>query len=241
MSGTPTRSSSTPASTNDGTVNLLVNPQAFTMYFYSPSTTSMVTVVSGAPVGTFYSTNPPTTNSPTAIFLPIPPKALDLTDAVAAERQAGFNGGMEQAELNYYQENGKPIRLVWALFTGEAYPRVVSAASGAVLSPFVAFDDKVADYNKLAADTQAALARMKATGRPGARSAWAAEGLLFWAGNSEGGGSQPESPAGSSGDEDQSYENTVGAQNAFDDGNPDAQARFDAGTPTEVDQDNYSN
>ncbi len=153
------------APSNDGTVNLLVNPSAFTMYFYSPSTTSGLAIVSAAPVGTFYGTNPPAT-SPGTIFRPISPQALDLTDAVAAVRQVGFNGGMSQAEMYFCQENGKPIRLIWALFTGEPYPRVVSAASGAVLSPFVAFDDKVADYNQLAAETQAAIARMRGSRRP---------------------------------------------------------------------------
>ncbi len=152
--------------------------------------------------------------------------------------------------MSFEQKNGKPMRLVWVLDTDEMYPRLVSAATGAVLSPFEVFDDKVADYNKLAAETQAAVARMRQSMGPRRRGAqnnggeWTSAGIHYWSGDSQEGSSGEHSSQDASGnsseEEDNTYDNSVGAQNAWENGDSDAEARFDAGTPTETDQSSYS-
>jgi hypothetical protein len=78
---------------------------------------------------------------------------------------------------------------------------------------------------------------------------WTSAGIHYWSGDSEGGSSEGGSQQGSSQqgssdngsqEEDNTWDNSVGAQNAWENGDSDAEARFDAGTPTEVDQTNYS-
>jgi hypothetical protein len=223
----------------DGTVNILANPQAFTITFGSPSTMTAFTLVSALPTGSFVPN--PGARLPTVDYLPIGPQALDLTDAYKSVRLFGFTGPISQARLYYGHENGKPERLVWSLDAGGAYPWIVSGASGAILSPFEVLDDKVADYNKLAAQTQAAVAanlrsRQRHPGAQGAGGTWLESGMHFWSaeGNGGGGGS-----GGSSGGEEDTWDNEVAAQNAWEDGNSGAEARIDAGEPTVEDQTNY--
>lgn len=222
----------------DGTVNILANPQAFTLTFGSPSAKAAYTVVSVAPAGTF--APKPDAILPTGLtWLPISPKAIDLTEAFDAVRKFGFNGPITQARLYLSDKNDKPIRLVWSLEAGGAYPWIVSGASGAILSPFEVLDDKVADYNKLAAETAAAISRMRARqrhhGAQGAGGAWAETGMHYWGeGSHEGGGG-----SGGGATEEDTWDNEVAAQNAWEDGNSDAEARYDAGEPTVQDVETY--
>jgi hypothetical protein len=133
----------------DGTVNILAHPQAFNFLYYSPSTSSSISIVSTAPTGNLIIAAPATPRPMPTIA--IKPQAIDLTQAFANEKLFGFNGNASQATLSFAAVGNKPMRLVWEIQTGEAYPRVVSGATGAILSPFEVFDDKVADYNQLAA------------------------------------------------------------------------------------------
>jgi hypothetical protein len=225
------------APNQDGTVNILANPQAFTITFGSASAASILTLVSIPPVGTFVAN--PTIHPPTVDYLPISSQALDLTVAFASVRQFGFNGPIGQAQLYFGHENGKPERLVWSLEAGGAYPWIVSGASGAILSPFEVLDDKVADYNKLAAQTQAAVAGMlrsmpRHSGAQGIGGTWLEAGMHYWSAEGQQGGAP-----GSSGGEEDTWDNEVGAQNAWEDGNSGAEARYDAGAPTVEDQATY--
>jgi hypothetical protein len=215
---------------NDGTVNVLTNPGAITMLFYSPSTTNGLAIVTTVPAGTLFATQ--TAGLPGQSLLPIPPQSLDLTTAVTAAHQAGLNSPIGQAELSVYQKPGRQPCLAWALYSQEIYPRVVSAATGAMLSPFEVVADKVAYYNQLAAAH--ARATQSSSGRGSAGSA-------FWPGPSQE-SSSPEQASSQTNTDDNTddYNNSVGAQNAFDDGNSDAQARFNDNTPTSEDISNYS-
>jgi hypothetical protein len=217
----------------DGTANLTADPTAFGMLFYSPSTNTCLGVGSG-PSAAFYAGPYALPNG--SILRAIPPQAIDLTDAYAAAKTCGFTGAATQAVMSFSNEHDKPQRLVWVLNTGEMYPRVVSAASGAVLSPFQVVDDKAADYNQLVADTQAALQSYES--RHHGHSPFGTAGIHFYAGELHEGGS--ENHASGSPDEADTWDNQVGAQNAWDEGDSDAEARFDAGAPTETDQVNYN-
>ena len=204
------------------------------MLFYSPSTTNGLAIVSTVPAGTLFATQ--TAGLPGQSLLPVPPQSLDLTTAVAAARQAGLNGSITQAELSVYQKPGRQPCLAWALYGQEMYPRVVSAATGTMLSPFEVVDDKVAYYNQLAA------ANARAVQSSGGRGS---AGSVFWAGPSqESSSTEQASQQGSSqintDNDPDDYNNSVGAQNAFDDGNSAAQARFNDNTPTSEDISNYS-
>jgi hypothetical protein len=216
----------------DGTANLTAVPTAFGMLFYSPSTNACLGVGSG-PSAKFYAG--PYALPDGAVLRAIPPQALDLTDAYAAAKTCGFSGGATTVVMSFSNEHDKPVRLVWVMDTGEMYPRVVSAASGAVLSPFQVVDDKAADYNQLVADTQAAVQQYESRHR--GHSPFAAAGLHFYAAESREGGSENHSNGAP--DEADTWDNDVAAQNAWDQGDSDAEARFDAGTPTETDQVNY--
>ena len=226
----------------DGTVNLLANPSAFSLQFYSPSTAQRAIISSNAPAGSLYG-GPPTTTAAPPPLVPIPPQAIDLTVAFKNLQLFGFTGGVDQAYMNFSQRDGKPLRLVWVLETGEAYPRVVSAASGALLNPFIVFDDKVADYNQLVAEHQAALARMRGPRRRGSQNELSSAGFNLWEGTSSesGGGSNQQGGPNSSDEqnEDDEYNKSVGEQNAFDQGDMGAVDRIEAGVPTEVDTESY--
>lgn len=214
----------------DGTVNILANPQAFTLTFGSATARNILTLVSAGQTGNFVVK--PNAIAPTVDYLPIPDKALDLTDAFNSVRAFGFTGAISQARLQFGHENNKPERLYWSLEAGGPYPWIVSAASGAILSPYEVLDDKVADYNKLAAETAAALRSIPH--RPGARGpggVWVEAGMHYWSAETGGGG-------GSGGEED-TWDNDVAAQNAWENGDSDAEARFDAGEATSVDVETY--
>jgi hypothetical protein len=224
---------------SDGTVNLQAMPQAFTISFYSPSAASHLSIVSTPNVGTFAAN--PFARPPTVIVRAIPPGTVDLTQAISNERLFGFTGNAGSAQMFFAQENGKPLRLVWSLDVGEPYPRIVSAATGALLSPFQVYDDKVAAYNKLAAETAAAVAAMRSHNRHRGQAyagEWAGGGLHFWSGESHGSESGTNGESGTSNEQD-TWDNDVAAQNAWEAGDTDAEANFDAGTPTEVDVATY--
>lgn len=219
----------------DGTVNILVAPMQIVLLYYSPSVNGCAAISSDGAAGTFVGGPSQTPRGP--LLRPISPQALDLTDAMAALRKSGFNGGVGGAQLAVWQENGKPVRLTWSLYTGEPYPRVVSAATGALLSPFEIMDDKVADYNQLAADTQAALSNAR-SGR--GRGAFASLGIPFWEVAAARGEEPQANGSGTPNSETDTWDNEVGAQNAFDNDDPDAQARFNENSPTVEDQAAYS-
>jgi uncharacterized membrane protein YgcG len=217
---------------DDGTVNIVANPQAFTIAFYSPSAATSVSIVSTGAPGTFA----PKLDArpPTVLMRGIPAQTIDLTQAIANEKLFGFTGKIRSAQMFFGQEKDKPVRLVWSLETGEDYPRVVSAATGAILSPFVVYDDKVKDYNKLAAETAAAVAAMKGRGRGRGQphgGDWLENGMHYW--SSEGGSS------GGGGGEADTWDNDVAAQEAWEAGDSGAEARFDAGEPTGADTATY--
>ena len=218
---------------DDGTVNILANPQAFTIAFYSPSSSACVSIVSTGEPGTFA----PKLDArpPTVPMRGIPAKTVDLTEAIANEKLFGFTGKIRSAQMFFSDQKNKPVRLVWSLETGEAYPRVVSAATGAILSPFEVYDDKTKDYNELAAQTAAAVAAMRAhhrgRGQPHGGE-WLENGMHYWSGEGGGGG------GGGSGEQD-TWDNDVAAQEAWEAGDSGAEARFDAGEPTVEDTATY--
>jgi len=223
---------------DDGTVNILANPQAFTIAFYSPSAATCVSIVSTPQPGTFA----PKLDArpPTVPMRAIPAKTVDLSQAIANEKLFGFTGKIRSAQLFFTDQKSKPVRLIWSLETGEAYPRVVSAATGAILSPFVAYDDKVKEYNELAAQTAAAVAVMRAhhrgRGQPHGGE-WVENGMHYWSsegGSHEGGGGGE----GGAGEQD-TWDNDQAAQEAWEAGDSGAEARFDAGEPTVEDTATY--
>jgi hypothetical protein len=209
---------------DDGTVNILANPQAFTIAFYSPSAATCVSLVSTGQPGVFA----PKLDArpPTVPMRGIPAKTVDLTEAIANEKLFGFTGKVRSAQMFFSDQKNKPVRLVWSLDTGEAYPRVVSAATGAILSPFEVYDDKVKNYEKLAAETAAAVAAMRAhhrgRGQPHGGE-WLENGMHYWSG--EGGG-------GGGGGEQDTWDRDVAAQEAWEAGDSGAEARFGAGEAT---------
>jgi len=216
----------------DGTVNILAHPQAFNFLFYSPSTSTRISIVSTAPTGNLIIA-PPATPSPMPTIA-IKPQAIDLTQAFANEKLFGFNGNASQASLSFAAVGKKPMRLVWEIQTGEAYPRIVSGSTGAILSPFEVLDDKQADYNQLAA-----LHRSGGGGNRGGGngSVWRTEtGINIWEPdpNPSATNANGEQPT-----EEDTWDRDVRLQNEFDSGNTDAYNRTLNNENTDADLQNY--
>ncbi|MGA2582832.1 MAG: hypothetical protein ABSG31_06100 [Tepidisphaeraceae bacterium] len=207
----------------DGTVNILAHPQAFNFLFYSPSVSSSISIISTAPTGNLIVAAPAMPNPMPTIA--IKPQAIDLTQAFTNEKIFGFNGNATQATLSFAAVGMKPMRLVWEIQTGEPYPRIVSGATGAILSPFEVLDKKQADYTELAA-----------LHRPGVSgTAWQIEtGINVW---------EPDpnpSPTndGQSTEED-TWDRDVRLQNAFNNDDTDAYNRTLNNENTDADLENY--
>jgi uncharacterized membrane protein YgcG len=213
----------------DGTVNILAHPQAFNFLFYSPSTTSSISIVSTAPTGNLIIAAPATPRPMPTIA--IKPAAIDLTQAFANEKLFGFNGNASQATLSFAVVGKKPMRLVWEIQTGEAYPRIVSGSTGAILSPFEVLDDKVADYNQLAA--------LHRVGNRSGGNGFASRtetGINIWEPdpNPSATNANGEQPT-----EEDTWDRDVRLQNAFNNNDPEAYNRTLNNENTDADLENY--
>jgi hypothetical protein len=215
----------------DGTVNILAHPQAFNFLYYSPSANTAVSVVSTAPTGALVITAP--ANVRPMPTIPIKLQSIDLSQAFTNGKLFGFNGNASQATLSFQAGRNKPMRLVWEIEVGADYPLVISGATGALLSPFEIVDDKVADYNALAA----AHARGGRNGRGAVT--WRSEtGINFWEPDSNhSADSRTNNPNGP--DEEDTYDRDVRLQNAFDNGDTAAYDRTLNNENTDQDFQNY--
>jgi hypothetical protein len=215
----------------DGTVNILAHPQALNFLYFSPSTNTAVSVVSTAPTGSLTISAP--ANVRPAPSVPIKPQAIDLSQAFTNAKLFGFNGNASQATLSFQAARNKPMRLVWEIQAGGSYPVVVSGATGALLSPFEIVDDKVADFNALAAARHAGRGRINTSA--GFRSQ---TGINFWQPdaipNSDNSNNQS-APTNETGEE---AKNTA-LQNAYDAGDMAAYNRILNNEMTDADYQNF--
>jgi hypothetical protein len=214
----------------DGTVNILAHPQAFNFLYFSPSTNTNVSVVSTAPTGAL-TVSPPANVRP-APSMPIKPQAIDLSQAFANAKLFGFKGNASQATLSFQAAANKPMRLVWEIQAGGAYPLVVSGATGALLSPFEIVDNKVSNYNTLAA-WHANRGRINTSA--GFRSE---TGINFWQPDAIPDSDHSDNRSGATNETDEEAKNSA-LQNAYDAGDTAAYNRILNGEMTDADYQNY--
>jgi hypothetical protein len=215
----------------DGTVNILAHPQAFNFLYFSPSTSTAVSVVSTAPTGSLTISAPATVRP--APSIPIKPQAIDLSQAFANAKLFGFNGNASQATLSFQASRNKPMRLVWEIQAGGSYPVVVSGATGALLSPFEIVDDKVADYNALAAAHRAGHGRINTS--TGFRSQ---TGINFWQPDANPNSDNSNNRSGATNETDEAAKNSA-LQNAYDAGDMEAYNRILNNEMTDADYQNF--
>jgi hypothetical protein len=216
----------------DGTVNILAHPQAFNFLYFSPTTNTAVSVVSTAPTGSLTISAPANVRPPPSV--PIKPQAIDLSQAFANAKLFGFNGSASQATLSFQAARNKPMRLVWEIQAGGSYPLVVSGATGALLSPFEIVDNKVADYNALAA-------QHAGRGRINTSSGFRSQtGINFWQPDANPNSDNSNNRSGATNETDEAARNAA-LQNAYDSGDMAAYNRILNNEMTDADYQNYVN
>jgi hypothetical protein len=216
----------------DGTVNILAHPQAFNCLYYSPSANGEISVVSTAPTGVMVIAAP--VNVRPAPTIAIKPRAIDLSQAFANWKLFGFNGNASQATLSFQAARNKPMRLVWEIQAGAAYPLVASGSTGALLSPFEIVDNKVADFNALAAS------HARRGGMNTSSGFRTQTGINFWPVEGSTNSENSNNPSGGS-DESAEAERNSALQNAYDAGDMAAYNRIQNNEMTDADRENYFN
>jgi hypothetical protein len=216
----------------DGTVNILAHPQAFNCLYYSPSANGEISVVSTGPTGVMVIAAP--VNVRPAPTVAIKPQAIDLSQAFANWKLFGFNGNASQATLSFQAARNKPMRLVWEIQAGAAYPLVASGSTGALLSPFEIVDNKVADYNALAAS------HARRGGMNTSSGFRTQTGINFWPVEDSTNSENPNNPSGGN-DESEEAESNAALQNAYDAGDMAAYNLIQNNEMTDADRENFFN
>jgi len=163
--------------------------------------------------------------------MPVKPQAIDLSQAFANAKLFGFTGNASQATLSFQAARNKPMRLVWEIQAGAAYPLVVSGATGALLSPLEVVDNKVAAYNALAAWHGGGRINTSADFR-------SQTGINFWQLDANPNLDNSNNGSGATNEADDAARNAA-LQNAYDAGDMDAYNRILNNEMTDTDRQNF--